>query len=137
MSHGDFTSCIAVAVLRFSPSKASTTPVNHSFSIRSSFSLSSTPSNLRTKEMASRSEERRVGKECRSRWWPYLYTKKAGSNRGSGAARPGATARRGGGWAGTPRRAWRHVLHSLHDRHDNRSNRASSHVHHSLYLGAR
>src|SRR5207248_7724615 len=24
----------------------------------------------------SRSEERRVGKECRSRWWPYQYKKK-------------------------------------------------------------
>src|SRR5690349_24223227 len=25
---------------------------------------------------AGRSEERRVGKECRSRWWPYQYKKK-------------------------------------------------------------
>src|SRR5204862_4812125 len=26
--------------------------------------------------LRARSEERRVGKECRSRWWPYEYNKK-------------------------------------------------------------
>src|ERR1022692_4053447 len=30
----------------------------------------------RRKNIASRSEERRVGKECRSRWSPYHYKKK-------------------------------------------------------------
>src|SRR5947207_7507117 len=27
-------------------------------------------------DLVERSEERRVGKECRSRWWPYVYKKK-------------------------------------------------------------
>src|SRR5437667_8755836 len=27
-----------------------------------------------------RSEERRVGKECRSRWWPYRYKKNSNEN---------------------------------------------------------
>ena len=27
-------------------------------------------------KVTKRSEERRVGKECRSRWWPYQYEKK-------------------------------------------------------------
>src|SRR5438445_13281381 len=31
-----------------------------------------------------RSEERRVGKECRSRWWPYHEKKKRRSKRGAG-----------------------------------------------------
>src|SRR6476661_10293857 len=29
-----------------------------------------------TRSAVARSEERRVGKECRSRWWPYHYKKK-------------------------------------------------------------
>src|SRR5437868_13020141 len=33
------------------------------------------PSSLNPKELAQRSEERRVGKECRSRWWRYRYKK--------------------------------------------------------------
>src|ERR1044071_6463425 len=44
-----------------------------------------------------RSEERRVGKECRSRWWPYHYWK----GRGGGEFRCGPTGHRGGGAGGT------------------------------------
>src|SRR5438874_13813682 len=29
---------------------------------------------------ADRSEERRVGKECRSRWWAYVYRKRTGAD---------------------------------------------------------
>src|SRR5690554_1535652 len=36
----------------------------------------STPSFLHRSDRNRRSEERRVGKECRSRWSPYHYTKK-------------------------------------------------------------
>src|SRR5947209_14346955 len=35
-----------------------------------------TPRLLGTGRTYCRSEERRVGKECRSRWWPYHYKKK-------------------------------------------------------------
>ena len=31
---------------------------------------------ISTQEVIDRSEERRVGKECRSRWWPYHEKKK-------------------------------------------------------------
>src|SRR5207302_8547106 len=34
------------------------------------------PSRLPMMFILWRSEERRVGKECRSRWWPYRYVKK-------------------------------------------------------------
>src|SRR5205807_9513822 len=35
---------------------------------------------MRSNLWASRSEERRVGKECRSRWWPFLYKKRRKAN---------------------------------------------------------
>ena len=34
-----------------------------------------------------RSEERRVGKECRARWWPYHEKKKAGRRGGKRSTR--------------------------------------------------
>src|SRR6266849_9409015 len=40
------------------------------------------PRTHRRRESADRrSEERRVGKECRSRWWPYHYKKKKNKGR--------------------------------------------------------
>src|SRR6185295_20417873 len=49
---------------------------------------------------ALRSEERRVGKECRSRWWPCHYKKKTSRCSTDGCPRVGRSRGRGGCSAG-------------------------------------
>src|SRR5205823_14790677 len=45
------------------------------------FSTPGTPCAYSGLEIKTRSEERRVGKECRSRWWQYQYKKKEYTNK--------------------------------------------------------
>src|SRR5438045_8003323 len=44
--------------------------------IQRSFKIGSWTCKPNSVRLAARSEERRVGKECRSRWWPCQYKKK-------------------------------------------------------------
>src|SRR5215204_7257917 len=45
------------------------------------------------RQVSSRSEERRVGKECRSRWAPYHHKKKSVSYRPTGPTTPATSGR--------------------------------------------
>src|SRR5476651_1811461 len=69
------THCTTRRILRSFPRRARTSPSNRPSSYRENNSRNMHRTLLILQRNRARSEERRVGKECRSRWSPYHYKK--------------------------------------------------------------
>ena len=64
---------LKISILRYNPADPASVPHMQTFELEESDSMTLfiALNELRDKQDPSRSEERRVGKECRSRWSPY------------------------------------------------------------------